>query len=130
MIGFDTSAIIDLFNNDEKLKELLVSLDDSFCSTIINYQELIFGLDIVNKSSAEEYNFYESLFENFKTFLCDKNSCNKSGEIYQYLRKNGKMIDDFDCMIAGIFLFNGVNKIITRNVKHFERIPGVKVLSY
>lgn len=40
------------------------------------------------------------------------------------------MIGRFDSMIAGILLANGVDKIITKNVKHFEKIKGLRVISY
>lgn len=130
MIGFDTTTLIDFFNENKDLKRLLDSLDDSFCTTMINYQEIIFGIDIKDNEYTEEIKFYESLFNNIIIMVHDKTSCNKSSEVYWNLAKKGNMIDKFDCMIAGIFLANGVNKIITRNVKHFEKIPGLKIISY
>ena len=130
MIGFDTTTLIDFFRDNKDLKQLLDNIGDSFCTTLINYQEIIFGIDISNNAFSEESYFYESLFNDLILITIDKNSCNRASEIYWYLKKNGKIIDKFDCMIAGIFLSNGINKIITRNSKHFEKIPGLKVLSY
>lgn len=130
MIGFDTTTLIDFFRDNKDLKQLLDHIEDSFCTTLINYQEIIFGIDISNNAFSEEFYFYESLFNDLILITIDKNSCNRASEIYWYLKKNGKIIDKFDCMIAGIFLSNGINKIITRNSKHFEKIPGLKVLSY
>ncbi len=130
MIGFDTTALIDFFNENKDLKKLLDILDDSFCTTIINYQEIIFGVDMEDNECAEEIKFYESLFDNIITMVHDKTSCNKASEVYWNLAKKGNMIDKFDSMIAGVFLANGVNKIITRNVKHFEKVPGLKIISY
>ena len=37
---------------------------------------------------------------------------------------------EFDCTIAGVYLSNNINKIITKNVKRFENILGLKVISY
>ena len=60
----------------------------------------------------------------------DIKSSKKAAEIFYDLKRKGFDIGQFDCMIASIFLMNGVNKIITRNVKHFINIPGLKVISY
>jgi predicted nucleic acid-binding protein len=32
-------------------------------------------------------------------------------------------------MIAGIALENG-EEVLTRNIKHFERIPGISIVTY
>ncbi len=130
MIAIDSDSLINIFKDDEKLNELLKSLEDDFCSTIINYQELIFGLNWRNSREFEEEDYYDNLFNNIILFNLDKKSCKKSREIMFDLKKIGKTIGEFDCMIAGILLSNGVNKLITRNVKHFENIPGLKVISY
>lgn len=42
------------------------------------------------------------------------------------LRANGISIGDIDEMIAGICLtYNGT--LVTRNIKHFEKIPHLKI---
>ena len=59
-----------------------------------------------------------------------KNSCQKVSEIFWELKKKGKTTEQFDCVIAALFLSNGIGKIMTRNAKHFENIKGLSVLSY
>ena len=54
----------------------------------------------------------------------------KAAEIYDNLESKGKMIDDNDILIAGIMLSNGILKIITKNVKHFEIIKGIEIIQY
>jgi len=39
-------------------------------------------------------------------------------------------LDDNDILIAGIMLANGITKIITKNVNHFERIKEIKIIEY
>jgi len=46
------------------------------------------------------------------------------------LKKRGITIEEANCTIAGILLVNGVHKIITKNVKHFEKIHGIHVIGY
>jgi len=130
MIGLDTDAVIGFFRKDPELIQLMESLKEDITSTIINYQEIIFGLDFQNKKHLEEKDFFDSFFNDIDILNLDKESCNKANEIFWDLGKKGTCPGKFDCMIAGIFLANGVNKIITRNTKHFENIPGLKVISY
>ncbi len=40
------------------------------------------------------------------------------------------MIEDRDILIASIALSFGENRIVTRNIKHFERIDEIEVVSY
>jgi tRNA(fMet)-specific endonuclease VapC len=49
------------------------------------------------------------------------------GRLRCHLRKRGKSIDDSDLLIAATALeYNAT--LVTRNVKHFERIPDLKLL--
>jgi tRNA(fMet)-specific endonuclease VapC len=130
MIGIDSNSIIDIFRDNPDLKLLFEKLDDELCSTIINYQEIIFGINLKNEKDYEEEKYYDKLFDSMILYNLDIKSCKKAREILFELKKSGKTIGEFDCMIAGIFLANGVNKIITRNKKHFESIPGFEVISY
>ena len=43
------------------------------------------------------------------------------------LRKQGALIPDFDLLIAATALTHDLT-LLTRNVRHFSRIPGLKVL--
>jgi predicted nucleic acid-binding protein len=130
MIALDSSAIIDVFKNVPEILALLKSLEEDLCSTITNYQEIAFGLDVENIKHAVEEKFYDNFFEGIFLFDLDKKACKHGSRVYWELVKNGKMIEDSDCVIAGILLSNGINKIITRNAKHFENIKGLKVISY
>jgi len=130
MIGLDTNAVIESFRKNPEFIKLIESLNEDISSTIINYQEIMFGIDLENKKYQGEKQFFDSFFNDLNLLLLDKDSCVKASEILWELRKKGKDIGKLDCMIAGIFLSNGVNKIITRNRKHFENIPGLKVLAY
>jgi len=130
MIGLDTTAIIDMFKGDINLKKVIEELNDVFGLTIINYQEIMFGIDKDNPKHKIEEEFYDALISRIFFFNMDIKSSKKAAEIFYDLKRKGFDIGQFDCMIASIFLMNGVNKIITRNVKHFINIPGLKVISY
>lgn len=130
MICLDTSAIIDIFRKNLKIINLIKGLNEDLCSTIINYQEIMFGLDLENIKYVEEENFFDNFFEGILFFNLDKKTCKQTSKLYWGLKRDGKMIEEFDCTIAGILLANGVDKIITKNIKHFENIRGLKVIGH
>lgn len=130
MIGLDTTAIIDMFKGDTLLKDVLAVQKEPFAATQLSYLELLFGIDPNVKAHQEEKKYYDEFFKSLFVFQLDSNTCVKASEIYWKLKKRGKVIGKFDCIIAAIFLANGVNKIITRNVKHFQNIPEMKVIFY
>ena len=51
-------------------------------------------------------------------------------EIYDVLESQGKKIDDNDILIVRIMLTNGIKKLITKNVRHFERIVDIELITY
>jgi predicted nucleic acid-binding protein len=130
MIGLDSSALIDLFRGESEIIELLKTLNEELITTYLNYFEILGGLNLEDKSYQEERGYFENLFQEVTLFNLSKKSCESSSLITWDLKKKGKITGQVDCMIAGILLSNGVNKIITRNVKHFENIKGLKVIAY
>lgn len=130
MIGLDSSAIIDFFKGDEKLSILLRNIKDSLVANQIVYLELMFGIDSNNLVHLEEEKFYDAFFDSLIVFDLDRNAGKLSSRIFHELSKKGEKIGEFDCIIAGIYLSKGVDKIITKNAKHFEKVKGLKVLSY
>jgi predicted nucleic acid-binding protein len=130
MIGLDTTAIIDLFNGEAGIIEKISDVKESLVSTIINYQEVFFGIDLEGHRFIEEEDYFDNFFNNVEVLELTKIAAKRASNISWKLKSSGKEIDDFDCMIAGILLSNGVDKIITRNVKHFNGIQGLKVIAY
>ena len=130
MIGLDTTAIIDLFKGVEGIRKVLQQLKGPFASTQINYAELMFGLNPKDSRSAKEEEYYDEMFQSLTMLKLTKESSKKATEIYWYLKGIGKAIEPFDCMIAAIHIVNGVDSIITKNIKHFHNIRGLKVIVY
>jgi len=130
MIGFDTSTLIDLYKRNEKLVKLIESLNDSYVTTIMNYQEIFFGIDESDELRTEEVVFYNSLFNGLLIYPLSESNCRKSSEILWKIKRDNKESDKFDIMTGAILLENGVDKIITKNVKHFNSIDGLEVISY
>lgn len=130
MIGLDTSAIIDISKSNPDIKLVLDKIEEPLASTIVNYQELMFGLDFEKKEHKEESKYYDEFFDNIFLFSLTKESAKKASEIFKELQKKGADVGRFDSMIASILLKNGIRKIITRNVKHFSKIKEIEIIIY
>jgi len=48
------------------------------------------------------------------------------GEIYAALKKQGKLINDADILIASIVMANNA-VLVTNNEEHFSRVKGLKI---
>ena len=130
MICLDTTSIIDLFRGEKNLKSILENIKEQLVTTRINYLEIMFGLDFTDHDHKKEIEYYNEFFRSIKILELDDSSCKISSKIFWNLRKKGKIVEKFDCVIAGILLSKGLNRIITRNVKHFINIQELKLLSY
>lgn len=130
MIGLDTSTIIDFFNDDKEAIRVIEEAQEPLASTIINYLEIYFGLDLNNKNHQLEAQDYDRFFDTIMTLNLTKDTSKHISRIYWELKGKGKINDKFDCIVAATFLANGINKIITKNKKHFEHIEGIQVISY
>ncbi|MBS3157355.1 PIN domain-containing protein [Candidatus Woesearchaeota archaeon] len=126
----DTTVIIDLLKNDlpliEKIK-IFNKKEIPLFFTSVSVFELWQGAeDISDKLKLEKIH---SLLDSFGSFNLDVPSSKEAGSIHSELRKKGQVIDAADSMIAGIAKINN-ETILTRNIKHFSRISGLKVESY
>ena len=130
MIGLDTSAIIDVFKGEEKIKEFLESNREPLAGTIMNYLELFFGLNPEDPKHVMEGKYYQEFFKSLYNIDLTKDACEESSKIFWQLKKEGKTIEQFDCVIAALFITNGIKKILTRNPKHFERIKQLEIIHY
>jgi len=131
MIALESDFIIDFLRNNknavEKYKEFS---DEDFVTTQINFFEILFGIYNKKEVILREEPIALSFFDNLTVFDLNKASTIKSAKIAGELVLKGSLIQKNDCMIAGILLSNGCDKILTRNEKHFSKIKGLKVESY
>ena len=129
----DTTFLIDLLRDDEGAVEKAKELDELgvAVTTEINVFEIAFGIyqskSVNLKKRLKEA---EMLFSCLNVFPFDHGSAIKAGAILGKLVREGRGIDVMDGMIAAIALTQGCNVIVTRNVRHFERIEGITVEEY
>lgn len=127
----DTSFILDLMNeNNEavaKFGEFQLS-GEPFVITSLSIFELFTGI-ARSKRPIEEKNKVMDMLKNQIIVSLDAGSAEKAGEIHGFLVKEGQMIGTVDTMIAGICLLKN-EKLLTRNLKDFSKVKGLKIESY
>ena len=122
------SDILIYFLKGEKevIKKVLSLQNDELYITIINYTELLYGIYNSNKISQNKEKIL-SFLDNFKILQFDKNASEIFAKLKAKLKKQGKIIADMDLMIASIAISNKAI-LYTNNLKHFNRIDGLKIL--
>ena len=128
----DTSFIVDVLrgeNNDVKNKTL--ELDKKFevkAVTSITIMELWRGAMLSNAQTKEKEKINEIL-DSVLIYNFTEREAKKAAEIESGLIQQGKRIEIEDIMIASIALIRN-EKILTRNIKHFQDIKGLSIESY
>ena len=130
MMCLDSDCIIEFLRGNKEAVEIVQKYLDSLVTTEINVFEVFYGIYIHKNFSKAEEEHAQGFFNTIEVLPFAKPMGKLSAEIAADLIKNGKQIEQNDSLIAAILLQNGVQKIITRNHKHFSRIRGLDVLQY
>ena len=135
MILLDTSACIDYLNGNKEIKKVIEKQDDLIHITSITIYEMNIGFERTKRKISEQrykqlYKPWLEFISSMEIFALGFKEAEKAAEIYDVLESQGKTIDDNDILIAGIMLTNGIKKLITRNVSHFERIVDIELITY
>ena len=127
----DSTFVIDILRNDSvalaKANELEKNRIPQFI-TIITIFELFSGIARSGRTEEEREKVVKIL-HNQAVLPLTEDVAEKAGEIHGELIKTGKKLDSHDCMIAGTALIKN-ELVLTRNVKDFSRILGLKIETY
>lgn len=131
MTCLDTDFIIDLLRRkpDAETKlENLTTDGNRLTTTPLNASELYKGA--YNSSRPlEEANKVRHLLETLDILEFSIAASETFGKLSIDFRKKGNDIGDFDLLIASIALTHG-ETFLTKNAKHFSRVPGLAVETY
>lgn len=132
MICLDSSFIIDLFKGDKIANSKLDNYDNSeLCTTVVNIIEVAVGIYIKKDIDYDKHmKTLNNFFKDIPVFNLDYESGILSAKISADLIKSGKQIDANDCSVAAIMIQNECDTILTKDIKHFKRIRGIKVVTY
>jgi predicted nucleic acid-binding protein len=117
---------VDIFRNrlvDNNIRLLIEG--GILCTTPIILCELFKGCYLTNRPE-ESLVLLKKYITQTQLLDFDATSCSIYGKLSQELLRKGKLTQDQDLMIAAICIAHNVT-LITKNKKHFENIPGLKV---
>lgn len=129
--NLDTNIVIEFLRSNKSVTRKILNAHDAgdtliICSVV--YYEIMRGFDQNKPPSGRQIKF-KQLYSETEHFILDDKAAGIAAEIYRYLCKRGQKIEDDDIFIAAITLANDAI-LITDNVKHFERVPNLKVVNW
>ena len=132
----DTSFLIDLINNKSRAVKLASILDNTgevVGLSVISVEEYLRGIFYLyrgrEKTLKEKLSKAKRDLSAFEILPLTFEIAEKAAEIEAYLMKNGIIIGYADILIAATAKANDLI-LITNNVRHFKRIPKLKIQSY
>jgi len=125
MIVLDTDVCIELLKGKEKVIKIRESIDDDIGISFMSIAELYYGAE-KSKNQIKNYNEIEKLLLSMEIIHSDFRILKRFGKIKALLEKQGISLADADILVAATTMETGT-KLITGNVRHFERIPGLVI---
>jgi tRNA(fMet)-specific endonuclease VapC len=125
LVCLDTDILIDMDRKDEKVISRVAELADNgelLFTTIINVAEYYAGASKSKDKKAVET--ARDYLRQFSILLLEEDSAVLWGRLCGELKSTA--IGDRDLFIASIALANK-QTLISRNTKHFARVPGLQV---
>jgi predicted nucleic acid-binding protein len=127
----DTSFLIDLMVGNEAAIEKARYIEAKGTPLIVSAPtvfELYVGLSLSSKAEEEKTRIL-AVLESLPFLPLDAESSKAGSLIYGDKKRVGSTIDPEDAMVAGIAKVHA-EKVLTRNLKHFQGIDGVIIESY
>lgn len=127
----DTSFVIDVLRGDADALAVLDLIERESrpekvsAVTVLELFEGVARADV----PAEKRDAVTDVLESKHVVAADQAVMRKAGRLSGELISDGEQIDREDCVIAATALVED-EPVVTRNVDHFERVPGLAVESY
>ncbi|MBQ3753967.1 MAG: PIN domain-containing protein [Prevotella sp.] len=121
----DTCTCISMFRNEGRVRDTLRRIGTKNCYiSEITVAELYFGLAKAEdkKRKLDDIREVQRLFRVIPAYASFK----EYGEIRYSLEHTGQRVDQFDLLIGATALHHDLT-LVTSNLKHFERMQGVKI---
>ncbi len=126
MAVIDTSTFIDASKGDPQAIAAIRNLDqngeDLAISTIS-----IFELSAGTPAGLDHLR--RKQLDTLRVIELDATIAEQAGVIFRKLKQNGLEISIQDCMIAATATTQK-QALVTANAKHFQRIPGLQIITY
>jgi tRNA(fMet)-specific endonuclease VapC len=97
---------------------------EDLCVSAVTLAELRYGADLLK--SRKLHGLIDQFIRNIEIMPFDESGSNLYGVIASELQKQGSPIGKFDVLIAAHAVAIDAT-LVTNNVKHFVRVPGLRV---
>ena len=125
----DTDWIIDHFRGVELITRKLEDIaPQGVAISIISLAEIYEGIFTSKDPAKSQQLLDEFLAPDLKVLGIKEDICRVFGMERTNLRKKKQLIGDMDLLIASTALHHNLT-ILTNNLKHFERVEGLKTFS-
>ena len=122
----DTDWVIDFLKGKNETVDTLVSMEKmGLAISVISLAELYEGI-YSSENQTKKMNGLNNFLSGVKVFTIDDEIAKIFGKQRQALIKTGRLIDNFDLLIASTCLFYDLT-LMTNNINHFEKIEGLKL---
>ena len=95
-------------------------------TTVVNAFELFHGA-YKSKDASANLSATRGLLESLRVIGMDVRAAERAGEVLAQAQKSGENIEIRDLLVGCVAREEGLS-ILTYNVKHFRKIPGLKVV--
>lgn len=135
MILVDTTVVIDIWRGRSNIKSILKPYSEqTTCISAITITEIYDGLGYTKEKKSEKVylqikNQIEKILSEFHVIPLNPQILQESGSIKGFLRAKGILLDLADCIIGTTAKLMNAEKLITRNIRHFQDF-GLKIESY
>lgn len=128
MIIIDTDVCIELLKGNKKILQRRDRYEDPIGISFMSVAELYYGAE-KSTNPTRNRSAIEGLLLTLDIVQPEISILKRSGSIKAELQKAGSMIPDADIIIAATALETG-SRLVTSNLKHFERVPGLQLESW
>ena len=134
MIHLDTTFTIDLLREARRGEEgpatrLLASLDlEAVYISLFVQCELLVGAELSQRTEQAKEEIL-GLCSRMRTVYPDERLPPAYAGCLSSLTRSGRLIETMDVLIGTLAVIDGA-PLVTRNLKHFKRIPDLEILSY
>ena len=130
MAILDTNIVVSLLKGEVEATEKIRSLEQSgekISTTTISAYELLKGAQISSRSE-ENLSKVRELISSLNVLGLSVGACEQASKIYKELVRRGKLIGEFDILIAAIVrTFD--EKLVTRD-RDFKSIRGLEIINW
>lgn len=134
MTHLDTSFLVDLLRESRReapgaATERLDTLEDEQMAVSVHAACELFAGAELSSSPEGERSRVEKLLEALPVVHPDHRFAPMYGRLLAELRRRGEVVSTMDLLIAAAARIDEA-RLVTRDVRSFERVPGLVVLSY